>query len=618
MFRYLGSDDEDSDDSNNVVVKNNDLCEDIKDLKAKKLEPKKKRKHLLDSELQDTEKDQGEPLKEEKYDGQKEVTEEKSPKTPKKKKLKVEKNIKEIDDQPLEGKKPKDKKNKESYKEIKEPFITSEKNFIPIGQVKVQNKLLKPALPKWMSNPTVFGTGLHKQEVSVSELSYLDENSKANLKSSKIDFLFPVQLAVIPWLIESMQSNLRCLYPPSDLCVSAPTGSGKTVAFALPIVQALKDRVVCAIRAVVVLPVSELAFQVFRVFKTFTQGTNLRVCILTGQKSFDAEKKTLVGSGIGGHFSRVDIVVTTPGRILDHINKTEGFSLEQLQYLVIDEADRMMQEIQQGWLKRVEEAVYKNSNLSSCVCSAIGGKRMPYVPVTVCQTMYVNEPLQKLLFSATLFHDPEKLHALSLYKPKLFTAQVNSNDTVGKCAIPDDLNLLSVICKDGAKPMALCHFIKEKQFKKVLCFTESVQRAQRLHLVLSEMALLQVREISSNNTPVQRKIILGQFASGKVDVIVCSDLVARGMDIEGVDLVVSYDVPQYVQAFVHRIGRTARAGKGGTAVTLLTKGEIPSFKKLIKTADIPMPIEVFIEDKDLESYLSAFQNALSAADSKVR
>ncbi|KAG8195362.1 hypothetical protein JTE90_001380 [Oedothorax gibbosus] len=656
MQRYMGSDD-DSDESNEIIQEDEESLKKKESVEVEPAKPKKKKHKKSFSEHQEETNEKCVPLNEDIV----EVVEEKTVKSPKKKKLKIESSHSSKFHEEVDNKKPsieekqdnievdqkkpvklskkkkskvkndkdthpsKQKKNDADSAGSKDPVTTKEKNFIPLGLVKVQNKLAKPSLPNWMCNPTVFEASLQSKEIPISDLDYLDENTKAKLKASKIDSLFPVQAAVIPWLKESMHSNLRCLYRPSDLCVSAPTGSGKTLSFVLPIIDALKDRVVCSIKALVVLPVHELALQVFKVFKSYTQGTNLKVCLLSGKKSFPAEQKYLVATGVDGTYSCVDIVVTTPGRVLDHINKTEGFSLEHLQYLVIDEADRMMQDIQQGWLKRIEEAVFKTSNsLPSCTCSALVGNRMPYIPVTVCQTMYLNEPLQKLLFSATLFHDPERLHALSLYKPKLFAAQAMSDDTVkksetvGKCTIPDNLDLLAVTCNVGAKPMALCHFIKDRQFKKVLCFTESVERARRLSLILANMALLRVREISSNNTAVQRNITLKQFASGKVDVIICSDLVARGMDIEGVDCVISYDVPPFVEAFVHRIGRTARAGKSGTAVALMTSEEVSSFQSLLKTAEIQYPQEVFVEDASLEQYVESFKSALTAADATIR
>lgn len=120
--------------------------------------------------------------------------------------------------------------------------------------------------------------------------------------------------------------------------------------------------------------------------------------------------------------------------------------------------------------------------------------------------------------------------------------------------------------------------------------------------------------LNTKHFPVQFFYISQQ----QVDVLICSDLVARGMDIESIDCVVSYDIPPFVEAFVHRIGRTARAGKSGTAVALLTSEEVSSFKSLLKKAEIPFPKEVFVEDASLEQYVEAFKSALTSADATIR
>lgn len=490
-------------------------------------------------------------------------------------------------------------------------------SFCTIGQIHQQKSIKgQHSLPPWLLNPTYISINLQERETPISELSYLDSNTKKNLTNAGINYLFPVQLSVIPWLMQSKEHSL--VIRPSDICVSAPTGSGKTLAFVLPIVQSLRDRVVCAVRAIVVLPVSELAIQVYKVFETFTHGTDLKVTLLTGQKSFIAEQNALVRSNGEKIQNLVDIVVTTPGRINDHIYRTKGFCLKRLRYLVIDEADRMMEEIQQGWLKQVEDAVFRNCTFANCVCSS--SKRSSLEPSSAYNFGFISEPLQKLLYSATLTHDPEQLHTLSLYKPKLFTASSPSSEqeVMRTCVIPSGLNMLQVVCKEDIKPMVICHLVKSHSFKKVLCFTETVERAHRLHLVLEKMGLLQIREISSFNKAIQRKIVLEQFSRGLVDILVCSDLVARGIDIDDVDCVISYDVPQFIKGYVHRIGRTARAGKTGTAITLLSGGEVDRFKKMLKPAGIEMPQEIAISAEDLKPLVNSYQTALSVADAKLR
>ncbi|GFQ71417.1 ATP-dependent RNA helicase DDX51 [Trichonephila clavata] len=519
------------------------------------------------------------------------------------------------------GKKKNKKRKKralhENTLEAENKSVDIEGNFCTIGEVKDSNiKKIKPILPKWLNEPSMIENDLQGHKISVSEISYLDSISKKNLQNCGINSLFPVQSAVIPWLL---QNNQQCQFiRPSDICVSAPTGSGKTLAFVLPIVQSLRNRVATAVRALVVLPVTELAIQVYKVFEIFVRNSDLQVILLTGQKSFADEQRALVKSGIRRTLSLVDIIVTTPGRILDHISRTEGFCLQHLRFLVIDEADRMMENIQKGWLKQIENAVYKNCNLQNCLCYATEGQRIPFAASTTCHFGYINEPLQKLLYSATLSHDPEKLHTLSLYKPKLFTTTGESKEWIGKCSLPENLYLYYIVCKEETKSLIVCHFIKEHNFKKVLCFTKSIERAQRLYFILAEMGIFRVNEIYSMNTPVQRKIILERFNAGKIDLLICTDLVARGIDIEGVDCVFSYDTPRHIKNYVHQIGRTARAGKKGAAVSLLTQNESRSFNKMIKDAGMPAPEHVSVDNKNLEIYVDSFKKALSIADSKIR
>ncbi|GIY88142.1 ATP-dependent RNA helicase DDX51 [Caerostris extrusa] len=622
MKRYQGSDDEDSIDS----------MRDVEDekypnniLNSLNYEPNRKKQRTKFSEIADEE------VTEKNYDL-------KSVNTSSKKKQSDLTGIlkdKSLSEENVKLKKEKKTKNKskslkneglvkleeeeKSSKEINnfKNEIENEGNFCTIGQVKDKNvEKIKPILPKWLSNPSIIGIDLKEHKIPISDVTYLDDVSKKNLQEAGINFLFPVQSAVIPWLLQNNQQYLS--RRPSDLCVSAPTGSGKTLAFVLPIIQSLRNRTVTAVRALIVLPVSELAIQVYKVFEMFVRNTDLKVALLTGQKSFVLEQNSLVKQGVRRTISLVDIIVTTPGRILDHISRTKGFCLEHLRFLVIDEADRMMDDVQKGWLKQIENAVYNNSNSLNCLCFAPAGKRSPFEPSTACHFGYVNEPLQKLLYSATLSHNPEKLHTLFLYKPKLFTTESKSEGWIGKCTIPENLSLFYTVCKDDTKPLVLCHLIKERQFKKVLCFMDSVERAQRLHFILEEMGFLRVREISSINRPVQRKIILEQFSAGKLDLLVCSDLVARGMDIEGVDCVISYDTPLPIKKYVHRIGRTARAGNKGTAVTLLTESESKSFKKVLTSSGMPVPEQIDIAIKDLEIYVDPFKKALDIVDSKIR
>lgn len=155
---------------------------------------------------------------------------------------------------------------------------------------------------------------------------------------------------------------------PGDLCISAPTGSGKTMAYVLPIVDILSKRIVTRLRAVVVLPTRDLVTQVKETFDAFVKGTNLVVAAASGQQSFAHEQQVLVGNNSDsypGGKSRVDILVTTPGRLIDHLTSTPNFTLQHLRFLVIDEADRLLNQSYNDWLNQILTATRPESTTAA-------------------------------------------------------------------------------------------------------------------------------------------------------------------------------------------------------------------------------------------------------------
>ncbi|XP_063982336.1 probable ATP-dependent RNA helicase Dbp73D [Diachasmimorpha longicaudata] len=449
-------------------------------------------------------------------------------------------------------------------------------------------KSVARVLPEWLARPEIISADLSTGPEIEELRGKLDDRLIDSLKSHGVNKLFPVQANLISWMLKCSQDRVKGFWP-RDTCVSAPTGSGKTLAYVLPIIQQLKDRFVQRIRCLVVVPVQELATQVFKVFQTYVSGTDLKVGLISGASSFEVEQRNLVERTMRGELvSRVDIVVATSGRLVDHILKTEGFSLEVLEFLVIDEADRATE-----WLRYIPMPHRCAPTLS------IRNWKACKIP-----------PAQKLLLSATLSQDPEKLSRLGLFHPILFTSVVitdrdddidldkETGEFVGRYTSPNELIERAVECAPEYKPVALVKLITSQQpIEKTLVFTNSGEASHRLAVLLRFMLVDKkavVDELSAKLLPKQRNEMLERFSEGKSQILVSSDALARGVDIAGVKLVVSYDLPKHIKGYIHRAGRTGRAGLPGTAISILTSNQVSVFSRMLTAAHKALPsIEQF-------------------------
>ncbi|GAB6028921.1 ATP-dependent RNA helicase ddx51 [Chamberlinius hualienensis] len=491
-------------------------------------------------------------------------------------------------------------------------------NFAVIGERgDIQAMKVKRVLPEWLSNPEVISSDLHSNLVPVKKLPGLSNNLVTILKKNGIKNFFPVQSNIIPWLLEN---SCHDVYRPRDLCVSSATGSGKTLAYVIPIVQAIQDRVMCSIKALVVLPVKDLAIQVFKVFETFCADTGLKVGLAGGDKTLTYEQASLVRKGFRKYHSLVDILICTPGRLVDHIHCTPGFSLQDLRFIVIDEADRIMQLIKQKWLDEVEKCI--NGNEGNTV-----------IPFAVSRLHEVRNMPQKLLFSATLSHNPEQLNDIKLFQPKLFTAVVKPDDDhrivaeksqqdaafdyFGKYTTPKELEELYIPCSLCTKPLILLHLIHQLNYRFILVFTNTIESTQRLSLLLRTYGNINVCDLSSVLHIRKREEILHQFAKGLIDVIVCSDALSRGIDVENVRYVVSYDKPLFLKTYIHRAGRTARAGRHGTAITFLQEHEVNEFKSMIIEEKGSQISELTVTEEDIQPMENKYKEALEKVAAEV-
>ncbi|KAI0714463.1 P-loop containing nucleoside triphosphate hydrolase protein [Cerioporus squamosus] len=495
------------------------------------------------------------------------------------------------------------------------------------------------------------------------ERTGLSKKMKRRLQDLGITELFAVQTAVVPLLLSTPGS--RSLYrpydPPEDLCVSAPTGSGKTLAYVLPIVEVLSSRVVTRLRALVVLPTRDLVVQVRETFEAVAKGRGLNIGTATGQHSFAHEQSQLVAertTDLQGGSSKVDILICTPGRLMDHLHGTPNFSLQHLRFLVIDEADRLLAQSFQDWLAQVLAATrpprpteYSNTAPSDIAVSPPQTTRphpdalapaflhllrdVPYVRTDLDEQK--ESSCQKLLFSATLTRDPAKISALGLRQPKYIVVQ--SPKTTGtaskeegmldfvmeKFTMPATLTEHMLVCESAIKPLMFFQLVHSQNVTNALVFTKSAESTTRLVRLLEffEAALqksqvaepgkvIVARAYSSDLSPSERKAILEQFKNQEIHILVCSDLISRGIDISHVSHVVSYDVPVDFRKYVHRVGRTARAGRAGDAWTLVEEQEARYFKSMMKSADHLGKVKrLKVPEADVEPLRPAYETALA-------
>lgn len=434
----------------------------------------------------------------------------------------------------------------------------------------------------------------------------------ATLTKLNIRSFFPVQAVAIPKILASDSDRV------TDICISAPTGSGKTLTYVVPIVQRLLPRVVCRVRALIVLPSRDLAVQVHQIVQQFVQGTPLKCGLAIGQSNFAAEQNALVGATSGdkviattdGGRSLVDILVATPGRLVDHLEQTPGFTLQHLQIMIVDEADRLLNQSYQDWISKVYASVFNGQEVDE------DGLTLG-VGVTCRRQDSINRrrirtPLSRVLLSATLTRNPRKLAAIGMSNAELtkigrIDDPLADNAKLGNAGDSDDededgdeatgskkmystptnLDEYWIECDTGSKPLVLLELLSEFAGSLSIVFTASVNSTHRLARLIQLYSTHpeRIREFSSSLSQKQRSSLVADCKAGRVETVVCSDAMARGMDIEDVANVVNYDVPSFIKTYIHRVGRTARAGRHGRCVTLVKLGQMKSMMRMLKKAD---------------------------------
>lgn len=323
----------------------------------------------------------------------------------------------------------------------------------------------------------------------------------------------PVQSQAIPVILAG-----------KDIMAGAQTGTGKTAAFALPVIETLQTSSEAGVKCLVLTPTRELAQQVYQSFCTYSQSSELKVVVAYGGVSLNVQIKGLAEGA--------DILVATPGRLLDLLAR-QALSLQQLNYLILDEADRMLV---MGFQEEINRIL----------------KQVP-------------AQRQTLLFSATF-----DASVFDFSRQLLRDLELIEVDQRNQAA--SQVEQAVYIVDEDRKRELLSYMIGSKNWRQVLVFTRTKQKADELVKELKKDGIKGLA-IHGDKSQGAREKALEEFKQGQIRVLVATDVAARGLDIQQLEYVINYELPYNAEDYIHRIGRTGRAGLDGLAVSLVSPGE---------------------------------------------
>lgn len=336
----------------------------------------------------------------------------------------------------------------------------------------------------------------------------------------------PIQAKAIPMALEG-----------KDVVGGAVTGSGKTGAFIVPILERLqyRQKKVPTTRVVIMLPTRELAIQCHAVATKLASYTDIKFCLAVGGLSLKVQEAELR--------LRPDVVIATPGRFIDHMRNSASFNVDTVEILVLDEADRMLED---GFADELNE-----------ILTTIPKSR------------------QTMLFSATMTSSVDRLVRVGMNKPVRLMVD-SQNKTVSK------LEQKFIRLRPGREDKRLGYLIylcKTMYTERVIIFFRQKKEAHRARIVFGLFGL-SCAELHGSLNQSQRISSVEDFRDGKVSFLLATDVASRGLDIKGIDTVINYEAPQSLEIYVHRVGRTARAGRAGVAVTIAAEPD----RKVVKAA----------------------------------
>ncbi|KAL5708083.1 RNA helicase [Ranunculus cassubicifolius] len=366
-----------------------------------------------------------------------------------------------------------------------------------------------------------------------------------------------IQIEAIPHALEG-----------KDLIGLAQTGSGKTGAFALPILHALLEHPQ-AFFACVLSPTRELAIQINEQFEALGSGIGVKSVALVG--GIDMVKQSIAIA------NRPHVVVATPGRLLDHLANTKGFSLKNLKYLVLDEADRLLNE---DFEKSIDDLL-----------KAIPRERKTY------------------LFSATMTKKVRKLQRACLRNPVKIEA-------ASKYSTVDTLNQQFRFIPAKHKDCYLVYILTEMSGSTSMVFTRTCEATRLLALILCNLGMGAI-PISGQMNQAKRLGALNKFKAGECPILICTDVASRGLDIPSVDMVINYDIPTNSKDYIHRVGRTARAGRSGVAISLVNQYELEWFIQIEKLIGKKLP-EFPAQEEEVLLLLKRVNDAKRLSLAKMR
>lgn len=337
---------------------------------------------------------------------------------------------------------------------------------------------------------------------------------------------FPIQAGAIPVLLSGQ-----------DVIGQAHTGTGKTAAFSLPIIQNVIPR--GGVQALIIAPTRELAVQISDEIVKFSRHSGIRSVTIYGGQSMNVQLQELQRG--------VEIVVATPGRLIDHI-KRGSIKLQKVKWVVLDEADTMLD---MGFIEDIKFV-------------------LDLVPEDHINALFsATMPAAILMLAEKYMKNPQKIF-------------IDSDDLSG-----EGIEQAFLVIKDREKTDYLFRFIKENGSGQAIVFCSTKDRTRRVAHEL-EHARFNVVSIQGDMSQFRRDKAMYMFKKGKADILVATDVAARGIDVPKVALVINYDVPNQDMVYFHRIGRTARAGEKGRAITLVSYSSIGDFKAISNQTKVQM------------------------------